>query len=455
MIGNFKFSRLLTMMFCLALVFLFMLQTQGVSFALSQEDKRAVDLDSVWHKTYKPVRICSSAGSSASSGATGSGQPGVLYLLGDSIGTQFGPALASNLAGQGWSVQTNVASGRTLPQGLEVIDQDAAIIEASDVVVIELGTNTAGFSAENVDAAINKILVLNPAASIYWVDTAVVQRQDYAQSLNNVNSIIYAQSVQKNFQVISWNKKVFGDAADPQNINADAPDNGYIRRADQYVHLTESGVTAMADLIGSVVQNGAASGALNCPPPSCLVGGDNAEKAWFFLLGKGLTPPQVAGILGNLAVESGFDPFNQENGKAWEDGGWGIAQWTGGRRNAIRDAVISELGVQYYVPTEEAGAMIGTADEDRLLLFQLEYLYNESNGRVIERGPNPAFPQPPNGTNEWEGLTTMNTVEEAMLYWEWNFERAGVPALGVRLDEANKLLAAFGSNTNPGTGACQ
>jgi lysophospholipase L1-like esterase len=443
------------MVFLMVVVVPFLIVAPAFAATLPEEDIRAIDLGTEWHKTYKPVRACATAGPTNTNGSGGSGQPGALYLLGDSIGTQFGSALATSLSGQGWTAQTNAVSGRTLPEGLAAIDQDAAIIQASDIVVIELGTNTGGFSPENVAAAIDKIRFLKADATIYWVDTVVVQRQDYAQSLNNVNSIIYAQSAQKNYQVVSWNKKVFGEGADPQNINADAPDNGYIRQADQFVHLTNEGVTAMVELVGGIV-TAAGIPTANCPSgaPSCLVGGDNREKIWHYLIGRGLTPPQAAGIIGNLSVESSFDPFNQENSKAWEDGGWGIAQWTAGRRNTIRDVVIAELGAQFYVPTEEAGAMIGTADEDNLLFFQLEFLFSESNSRVIDRQPTSGFVQPPPGTNEWEGLKTMKTVEEAILYWEWNFERAGVPALGARLAAGNQAVSDLGSLAPTGSGAC-
>lgn len=419
----------------------------SLTLALSEQDKRAIDLDSVWHKTYKPVKACTTSGANTANGAGGSGQPGVLYLLGDSIGTQFGPALASNLASLGWSVQTNVASGRTLPQGLEVIDQDAAVIEASDVVVIELGTNTAGFTPENVATAIDKIRTFNPASTIYWVDTVVVQRQDYAQSLNNVNSIIYAQSAQKNYQVISWNKKVFGDVADPQNINANAPDNGYIRRADQYVHLTEAGVTAMADLVSGIVQS---KGAATAPCPSsgssCLVGGDNAEKAWNYLIGKGLTPIQAAGAMGNLAHEGGFNPKRVEDGGV-ENGRW---VYTKDDFPAEMDTIPPPVGpqgqpgygiVQWTSPGRKEGLQ-AMADERGLPVYdlglQLDYMWSELEG--------------PYRAAALEPLMQATDLAEAVRIWQEHYEVGS--NFAPRLTAAMDYLATFGSNTNPGIGAC-
>jgi hypothetical protein len=122
--------------------------------------------------------------------------------------------------------------------------------------------------------------------------------------------------------------------------------------------------------------------------------------------------------MGNLQQESGFDPFNQQDDKDWPEGGWGIAQWTNpGRRDRIRDAVVSELGEQFYTSTEQAGGLKGTPAEDRLLQFQLEYLYDESNRREQRV---PAMPSGYNASkvsdpNEWAGLLKTTTVEEAVI----------------------------------------
>ena len=143
-----------------------------------------------------------------------------------------------------------------------------------------------------------------------------------------------------------------------------------------------------------------------CSGPG-LSGTDNEERAWNFFVGKGLKPEQAAGVMGNLKVESGFIPDNQENSKTWPSGGWGIAQWTGGRRLDLRDAVIA-AGLPYTEEQTPANQI------DALLAFELDYLYRESNGRKMRDDPS---------TGEWEGLTKTTTVKEAAEYWQWNFER--------------------------------
>lgn len=187
----------------------------------------------------------------------------------------------------------------------------------------------------------------------------------------------------------------------------------------------------------------------DCVGPSCvctgsstsLSGADNEEKSWNYLRAKGLTPEQAAGVMGNLKLESGFQPDNQENSQPWPNGGWGIAQWTAGRRDTLRDAVIA-AGLPYtneQTPPDQIEA---------LLAFQLDFLYNESNERTMRDD---------SSTKEWIGLTRVQTIEEAVIYWEYNFERAGVPALGQRLTFANDIFLLYGSrgvSGGAGNGAC-
>jgi len=52
----------------------------------------------------------------------------------------------------------------------------------------------------------------------------------------------------------------------------------------------------------------------------------------------GLTKAQIAGVLGNFQLESGFNPRVNEGGKVGAPigrGGYGFAQWTGGRQTNL------------------------------------------------------------------------------------------------------------------------
>lgn len=93
-----------------------------------------------------------------------------------------------------------------------------------------------------------------------------------------------------------------------------------------------------------------------------LSGNDNIEKAFRFFVQKGLTAIQSAGIVGNMVHESGVDPENIQNpggrSKNPEDAGnqgWGIVQWTPGRKvidiakSANITTPIYELGTQLEI----------------------------------------------------------------------------------------------------------
>ncbi len=89
-------------------------------------------------------------------------------------------------------------------------------------------------------------------------------------------------------------------------------------------------------------------------------GGENAKIAFQYFIGRGLTPNQSAGIVGNLQAESGVNPDIQErNPRGNGRGGYGIAQWTGGRRVAIENYARD------------------TGQDLKSLQFQLDYLWDQ------------------------------------------------------------------------------
>jgi N-acetylmuramoyl-L-alanine amidase len=151
-----------------------------------------------------------------------------------------------------------------------------------------------------------------------------------------------------------------------------------------------------------------------------LEGKDRAEQIWNFLIGKGLSAEQAAGVMGNMSVETGgtFDPdIEQRDG----GGGYGIAQWTGGRRTNLEnearknDKAVSDLA------------------------FQLNYLYQESKSRVVtSKVADQGFAKA--GDVEWEALTKQATIRNATVFWHNSFE--------VSADSAAKVIAARGGAAN-------
>lgn len=64
-----------------------------------------------------------------------------------------------------------------------------------------------------------------------------------------------------------------------------------------------------------------------------LVGSDNLTKIYNFLIGKGLTPNQTLGFIGNWIIESGLDPkidqmSHTDTDAPARNSGYGLAQWT-------------------------------------------------------------------------------------------------------------------------------
>ena len=160
-----------------------------------------------------------------------------------------------------------------------------------------------------------------------------------------------------------------------------------------------------------------------------VTGDGNIAQMWNYLVGKGLTNQQAAGILGNIQVESGFSPFRQEDSQSWPSGGYGIVQWTGSRRTQIVDKMregMSDVFSQYYVPqygkeTEPSNGYVPDGVDvtvnDKFLAFELDFLYQESTTRKVRSGVGPA------GMTEWQAINNATSIRQASDIWLRSFER--------------------------------
>lgn len=166
----------------------------------------------------------------------------------------------------------------------------------------------------------------------------------------------------------------------------------------------------------------------SCVPADCstngssttvqLAGSDNVEKALNYLMERGFTLEQAAGIVGNLQWESGSESLDPKG----SDGvAFGIAQWQDGRRRALE---------QY-----------GGADHDKFET-QLQFL-------GVELG----FEEGKNGVQSGTEKATVaavkatSTPEEAALAFEHAFERSadtpGSPGYIARQANARKLFEQY------------
>lgn len=163
-----------------------------------------------------------------------------------------------------------------------------------------------------------------------------------------------------------------------------------------------------------------------------LSGSENAEKIWNFLTDpkQGLSDEQAAGVMGNIEQESGYLPDKEEGSDSAgsrADLGYGIVQWTFGRRTALELAAI-EKGV----PVSDLG-------------FQLAYMVQESQGREVSSNA-ADIGLGTVGDNEWETLKKMKTVEDATVFWHNNFEASAdskEKVLEVRGGYARKAYERF------------
>lgn len=89
-----------------------------------------------------------------------------------------------------------------------------------------------------------------------------------------------------------------------------------------------------------------------------LDGSDNAEKVWNYLISKGFSNVQAAGIMGNLQQESNFSPTALNP----SSGAYGLVQWLGGRLSGL-----------------EAFAKAAGKDKGDLAV-QLDFMWSELQG---------------------------------------------------------------------------
>ena len=220
-----------------------------------------------------------------------------------------------------------------------------------------------------------------------------------------------------------------------------------------------------------------------------LRGAENREKIYNYLKDAGLTANQAAGVLGNIKVESGgtYSPTIQEFGKGFGNWGYGLVQWTNpsngseGRRTNLVNFLNQrhpDLMAKYYreeysrspgsysgeeggfVPKNaNTGESMPIEDNDKLLLAQLDFLYQESTTRTIssssaKRGLGSA------GDNEWETVKSKDEIKWASDVWVYNFEIPGdIDATALhRVDEGNEIFAMYngggaGGAATPGSSA--
>lgn len=174
--------------------------------------------------------------------------------------------------------------------------------------------------------------------------------------------------------------------------------------------------------------------------PLKLTGSTNQHKIYNFLISKGLNTTQAAGVLGNIQRESGYSPMRHEASHAkFSGGGYGIAQWTGGRRTNLEkyfekkipdlyeiyyddefgDAVTKEDG--YVARSSKTKDLMPEDSNDAFLSAELDFLFDETSSRRIT-ARTASRTSATQGSNEWESIKKATSLKDASDIWLYNFE---------------------------------
>ncbi len=129
----------------------------------------------------------------------------------------------------------------------------------------------------------------------------------------------------------------------------------------------------------------------------------------------GYSRGQIAGALGNFQLESGFNPRVNEGGKVGAPlgvGGFGLAQWTGGRQSALVNFA------------KQKGLDPGSIEA------QTDFLIHELQGPEKRAG---------------ESLRGAVSPEESARRFLTEYERAGIPKTEQRQKAAREIYEKLGS----------
>ena len=161
-----------------------------------------------------------------------------------------------------------------------------------------------------------------------------------------------------------------------------------------------------------------------------LVGSTPEEKVWWALIDAGYSKEATAGVMGNIYAESGFNSELIEVGNGI---GFGLCQWSYGRRTQLENYATSK----------------GISPSD--INTQIEFLLGEltpgggANGyATYNLMTNHGYT-----ANDWKNASTPETAAEIFC---WIFERPGIPRMEVRTSAARRYYDQFKDAERPETG---
>lgn len=165
-----------------------------------------------------------------------------------------------------------------------------------------------------------------------------------------------------------------------------------------------------------------------------IVFGDTIEsKVWYSLRRMGFSEYAVAGVMGNIYAESGFNPATIENGTGI---GFGLCQWSYGRRTQL-ESYAAAKGVQASDINTQIEFLMGEVSKgggaNGYAKYALMTTSPEGSGKTYR-------------PEDWENA---KNVEEATEVFCFTFERPNFEKahLDVRKTKANEYYNAFKGKT--------
>ena len=160
---------------------------------------------------------------------------------------------------------------------------------------------------------------------------------------------------------------------------------------------------------------------IRVPRKSTKLAGDTPEeKVWIALKAEGYSDEAVAGVMGNIYGESGFNSGAVEGGSGI---GFGLCQWSFGRRDQL-EAFAASRGVD-------------PSDVDLQIEFLIAELRPEGGADGFATYQFAGFE---NYRTTW---MTSTSIEETTTAFCAGFERPGVPRNQVRIDAAKKYYEQY------------
>lgn len=289
----------------------------------------------------------------------------------------------------------------------------AVVISASDIV--------------DTDMAKTKIKEIATMVNNYFIENGKIK--DNSENYEEDNGVKYVLRGRKVCYKLSFldvyecplNNLIVGREMLFELLNKSDKTQNYVRLVKYLLYLLTGDDYGVTEFDFNEFLNGSFSNV------SGLYGNTPQEKVWWALIDAGYSAEAAAGVLGNIEAESGFNEASIEGGSG---AGFGLCQWTGGRRTQL----------------ESYAASKGVAPSD--LDTQIEFLLAEITPGGGANGYAKYQLSSYNGysASDWKNAST---PEDAATAFCWSFERPGIPRMDVRTSAARRYYNQFKDAKRP------